>query len=74
MSSKKEDLENIDKLVRKRMIECLSSNKTDLLPELNTAIQYLAKNNLVEEKARGSVEEDIANKVAEANKRRGGKK
>jgi hypothetical protein len=70
MSTKKEDLEKLDKLVREKMIECLEGGKTDMLPELNPVVSYLAKNNVVSEKSKSSVEEDIKDKLKKAKERR----
>lgn len=71
---KKEDLEELDKLVRKKMINCLKDGKTDLLPELNPVVSYLSKNNVVSEKSKSSVENDIGKKLQDAKDRRDGKK
>lgn len=69
--SKQTDLETLDDNIRKLLIKATSEDgDTSILPELNTAIQYLAKNNLVAEKPKGSVEEDIKNRLDEAEKRR----
>jgi glutaredoxin 2 len=68
--TKKEDLELIDELIRKKIITCLQNDETDILPELNTAIQYLAKNNVTAEKEVNSKEEDIKKRIAEASNRR----
>jgi len=70
---KKEDLERLDKLVREKMITCLENGKTDLLPELNPVVSYLSKNNVVSEKGKNSVEENIAKKMQDAKDRRNGK-
>lgn len=68
--SKKEDLEKLDKLVREKMITCLESGKTDLLPELNPVVSYLSKNNVVAEKSKSSVEDNIEEKLKKAKERR----
>lgn len=74
MSEKKsDDLEELDKLVREKMITCLKDGKTDLLPELNPVVSYLAKNNVVEEKSKSSVEENIEEKKRKAKERRDAK-
>jgi len=70
--AKKEDLETLDRLVRKKMIDCLENNKTDLLPELNPVVSYLSKNNEVSEKGKSSVEDNTKKKLEDAKKRRGG--
>ena len=74
MSSKKEKLEKLDTLVLDKMIEILDGEDGDLrdMGDLNTAIQYLAKNNVVEDKQRtDSIEEKVAKQLADAKKRRG---
>jgi len=71
--SKKEDLVKLDKLVREKMISCLESGKTDMLPELNPVVSYLSKNNVVSEKGKNTIEEDIAKKLQDAKDRRNGK-
>ena len=68
--TKKEDLELMDELIRKKIINCLQNDETNILPELNTAIQYLAKNNVIAEKEVSSKEEDIKKRIAEASNRR----
>jgi len=68
--SKEEDLTKLDRLVREKMISCLENNKTDMLPELNPVVSYLSKNNVVAEKSKSTVEEDIAKKIADAKARR----
>lgn len=67
---KQEDLEKLDKAVRERMLKCLEDNKTDLLPELNVVVQYLAKNNVIADKKKSTVEDDIRKRLEQANKRR----
>ena len=69
--SKQEDLDKIDKLVRAKMIEALGEDgDITLLRELTTPVNYLAKNNVVAEKEKSSVEEDIKKKVSDAEQRR----
>lgn len=68
--SKKEDLEKLDKLVREKMITCLELGTTDLLPELNPVVSYLSKNNVVSEKSKSSVEDNIEEKLKKAKARR----
>lgn len=70
--AKKDDLDKLDKLVREKMIKCLEDGKTDLLPELNPVVSYLAKNNVVSEKAKSSVEDNTKEKLEAAKRRRGG--
>jgi hypothetical protein len=70
--SKKNDLEKLDKLVREKMIDCLENGKTDMLPELNPVVSYLSKNNVVSEKGKSSVEDNIGKKLQDAKDRRNG--
>jgi predicted house-cleaning noncanonical NTP pyrophosphatase (MazG superfamily) len=68
--TKQEDLDELDRLIRKKMIECLKDDTTEELPALNTVVSYLAKNNVVSEKAISTEEDDIKNRLAEAEERR----
>lgn len=68
--SKQDDLDKLDELVRKKMIQSLESNATEILQELMPVVNYLAKNNAVAEKAKSSIEEDIDKRLKEAKKRR----
>ena len=43
---------------------------TSVLPELTVETNYLAKNNVVAEKAKSTVEEDMERRLREAEKRR----
>jgi len=72
MSKKQDDLDKIDKLVREKIIHCLDNNKTDMLTDLSVAVSYLAKNNVVSEKSKSSVEDNTKKKLADAKKRREG--
>lgn len=67
---KKNKLNELDEALLNRMIELMKSGETNLLPELATVSNYLAKNNMVEEKERSSVDDEVKNRVAEARKRR----
>ena len=72
--NKQEELDLLDKNIRRLLIEATKEGgDTSILPELNTAIQYLSKNNVVAERAKSSVEEDIEKRLLEAKKRRGNK-
>lgn len=68
--TKQEDLDKLDELIRKKMIECLQDDTTEELPALNTVVSYLAKNNVVSEKAVSTEEDDIKNRLAKAQERR----
>ncbi len=71
--SKKEDLETIDTEVRKFILNSFKNRDTERLIEINPVINYLAKNNAVEDKAKSTVEEDIEARLAKAKKRRDSK-
>ena len=68
--TKKERLDKIEKLVEEQMIEFLENGETERLTELATPANYVAKNNRIEEKQRGSIEDDIQKRISEAEKRR----
>ena len=68
--SKQEDLDKIDELVRTKMISLLEQEDFGALKELNVPVTYLAKNNVVSEKAKSTVEEDIQQRLKEAEERR----
>lgn len=68
--TKREKLEELDKLVLDTMIKFIRSGETERLQELATPTNYLAKNNMVEEKKKSTVEEDIRKRIEEAKKRR----
>jgi len=69
--TKQEELDIIDANIRRLLIEATrEGGDTSILPEPNTAIQYVSKNNVVAEKAKSSVEDDIKDKVKEAERRR----
>ena len=72
--TKQEKLDQLDELVIDRMIALLEDEdkeETRKLPELATAVNYLAKNNIVSEKAKSTVEEKVQERVKAAKKRRG---
>ena len=68
--AKQDDLDKLDELVRRKMIECLQDDTTNELPALNTVVSYLAKNNVISEKAVSTEEDDIKNRLAKAQERR----
>lgn len=69
--SKKEDLEKLDGNIRRLMLEATQEGgDTSILPELTVVTNYLAKNNVVAEKEKSSVEEDTQKRIEEARKRR----
>ncbi len=68
--TKQEELDKLDDLVRRQMIHLVETGKTDILPELATAVNYLAKNNIIAEKAKSTVEEKTQERVKKANARR----
>ena len=68
--TKKQQLEKIDDLLLDKIIYCLENNETELLPELNVVVQILSKNNVVSEKSKSSVEDDIEKKIVDAKARR----
>lgn len=69
---KKEDLEVLDKLVREKMISCLKGGETDLLTELTSVVSYLSKNNVMSEKPKSTIEDDIQKRLQDAKDRRNG--
>ena len=72
--TKQEELDIIDNNIRRLLIEATKvGGDTSILPELNTAIQYVAKNNVISEKAKSTVEEDMKKRKEEAEKRRNNK-
>lgn len=70
--TKKQRLEKIEELVELKMLEFLENDETERLAELATPSNYVAKNNMVLEKQKSTVEEDIAKRLEEAEKRRKG--
>ncbi len=71
MSTKQDELDIIDTNIRRLLIEATrEGGDTSTLPELNTCIQYLSKNNVISEKAKSSKEDEIKLRVKEAEKRR----
>jgi len=72
MSSKTEKLNKLDGLVLDKMIEIMSDKEGDMrdLGDMNVIVQYLAKNSVVAEKEKSTVEEDVKKRVKAAEKRR----
>ena len=73
MKNKKEKLEQLDELVLDKMINILDSHKKDTLDQLSAltpAINYLRNNQMVAEKPKNTIEEDIQKRLKEAAKRR----
>jgi len=68
--SKQDKLAKLDMAVLDRMIELVESEQTELLPELTAVIGYLSKNNLVADKQSSTIEDEIKQRVKEANDRR----
>ncbi len=68
---KQDKLNQLDKLLLDKMIKIMEDGNTEALPELASASNYLAKNQMVSEKEKSTLEDDIKDKVKEANKRRG---
>ncbi len=76
MKNKKEKLEQLDELVLDKMINILNSHKKDTLDQLSAltpAINYLRNNQMVAEKERSSLDDDIKKRLREAEKRRAAK-
>jgi len=70
---KAEKLNELDELLLDKMIKIMKEGNTEALPELASASNYLAKNQMVAEKEKSTIEEDIKRKQKEAEKRRAGK-
>lgn len=69
--TKQEELDIIDGNVRRLMLEATKDGgDTSILPELTVVTNYLAKNNVVAEKGKSSVEEDTERRLKEAEARR----
>ena len=80
--TKKEKLEKLDKQVLDLMLnwttptedditgDIIAAPQTERLTELSVAVNYLKSNAVVEEKAKGTVEEDVKKRRAAAKKRR----
>ena len=69
--TKQEELDIIDKNIRRIILEATSEGgDTSVLPELTVVTNYLSKNNVVSEKAKSTVEEDMERRLKEAENRR----
>jgi len=68
--NKQQELQQLDDLLRGKMIGCLDGGDMSILKDLSPIVMYLSKNNTVAEKKLSSVEEDIAKRLEEAEKRR----
>lgn len=74
MKTKQEKLDQLDELVLDKMIGILDGEEdTDLrdLSDLNTAVQYLAKNNVIQGKMmEDTIEDKVKKQLKAAEKRR----
>ena len=69
--TKQEELDIIDANIRRLLIDATrEGGDTSILPELNTAIQYVSKNNVISEKAISSEEDIIKARLEKAKERR----
>lgn len=68
--TKKEKLEQLDKLVLDKMISHIETGKTELLSELSVPANYLKANAVVEEKKRDSIEDEVQKRLEVAEERR----
>lgn len=71
---KQEDLELLDEKLREKMIGFMEKDTLERLTELTPVINYLAKNNVVAEKKKSTVEDEVRERIAAADARRKGKK
>ena len=69
---KKEKLEKLDEALLDTMLYIMSSDEpnTEVLKDLTPVINYLRNNQMVAEKPKSSVEEDIQQRLKEAEERR----
>jgi len=68
---KKEELKTLDDQVRKLMLKATSEEgDTSILKDLTVVANYLAKNQVLAEKEKGTLEEDIERRLKEAEERR----
>ncbi len=70
--TKADRLSKIEEYYELQLIKCFENDETNMIPEMASVGSYLAKNAMVAEKAKSSVEIDIAKRLKEAEKRRGG--
>lgn len=69
--SKQDELDQLDTNIRRIMLKATSEDgDTSVLPELTVVTNYLAKNNVVSEKAKSTLEEDTEKRLKEARLRR----
>jgi len=68
--NKQEDLEALDEKLREKMIGFMEKDTLERLTELTPVINYLAKNNVVAEKKKSTVEDEVRERIEAANKRR----
>jgi len=68
--NKQEKLKKLDDLLLNKMIKIMEEDTTEELADLATLSNYLAKNNMVQDKEKSSLEETIKAKVKEAEERR----
>jgi len=67
---KQKDLELLDEKLREKMIGFMEKDTLERLTELTPVINYLAKNNVVAEKKKSTVEDEVRERIEAANKRR----
>jgi len=72
--NKQEDLEALDEKLREKMINFMEKDTLERLTELTPVINYLAKNNVVAEKKKSTVEDEVRERIAAADARRKAKK
>jgi len=72
--NKQEDLETLDEKLREKMIGFMEKDTLERLTELTPVINYLAKNNVVAEKKKSTVEDEVRERIAAADARRKAKK
>ena len=70
--TKADKLKELDIMVLDTMIKLVSNNKTELLSDLTTAVQYLRANQVIEPANRGETDpvEERKKKLAEVKKKR----
>jgi len=70
MPSKTEDLTKLDNLLREKMLKFMQEDELERLTELTPVINYLAKNNVVADKPKSTVEDEVQNRIKKAAARR----
>jgi len=68
--AKKEELIQLDDLVRSKMIEIMGGGDTEELSDLTPIINYLRNNQVVSDKPKSTIEEDTKKRLEQARKRR----